>query len=62
MAWRGSTDEVAVLGVRGRIHDGEVVALEGLGDEPVELRGTDLPGDRSDLGVDPPGGLGSEGG
>ena len=44
--------EVAVLRVRGRVGLGEVVALDGLRDEPVELRGTDLPRHGGDLGVD----------
>ena len=44
--------EVAVLRIRGRVGRGEVVALDGLGDEPVELRRTDPTGDGGDLGVD----------
>ncbi len=44
--------EVAVLRVRGRVDVGEVVALDRLGDEPVQLRGTDATGDGGDLGVD----------
>ncbi len=32
-----------------------MVALDGFGDEPVELRGSDLAGDGRDLHVDPPG-------
>ncbi|CAM3910522.1 hypothetical protein NOZE110980_19780 [Nocardioides zeicaulis] len=38
----------------------EVVALDRFGDEPVELRRADLPGDGGDLGVDPPRRLGRE--
>ncbi len=45
--------QVAVLGVRGRVGGGEVEALDGLGDEAVELRGSDPSGDGGDLGVDP---------
>ena len=44
--------EVAVLRIRGRVDVGEVVALDRLGDEPVQLGGTDPTGDRGDLGVD----------
>ena len=44
--------EVAVLRIRGRVDLGEVVALDRLGDEPVQLRRTDPPGDGGDLGVD----------
>ncbi len=44
--------EVAVLRIRGRIDVGEVVALDRLGDEPVELRRTDATGDGGDLRVD----------
>ena len=44
--------EVAVLRIRGRVDVGEVVALDRLGDEPVQLRGTDPTGDGGDLGVD----------
>ncbi|CAM3798774.1 hypothetical protein NOZE110980_15630 [Nocardioides zeicaulis] len=40
--------------------DAEVVPLDGLGDEPVELRSPDLACDGRDLGVDPPGRLGGE--
>ena len=47
--------QVAVLRVSGRVSCREVVALDGLGDESVELRGADLAGDGSDLRVDPPG-------
>ena len=45
--------QVAVLGIRRRVGGGEVEAFDGLGDEPVELRGADASGDRGDLGVDP---------
>ena len=43
-----------VLGVLGGVGGGEVVALDGLGDEPVELRGAEASGDGGDLGVDEP--------
>ena len=43
--------EVAVLRIRGRVGVGEVVALDRLGDEPVQLRRPDPTGDRGDLGV-----------
>ena len=45
----GVDREVAVLGISSRIGGGEVVALDGLRDEPVELRGADPAGDGSDL-------------
>ena len=45
-------EQVAVLRIRGRVDVGEVVALDRLGDEPVQLRGTDPTGDRGDLRVD----------
>ena len=51
VAWRGSTEQVAVLRIRGRIGGCEVVALDGLRDEPVQLGGTDPSGDGGDLGV-----------
>ena len=44
--------EVAVLRIRGRVDVGEVVALDRLGDEPVQLRRTDATGDGGDLRVD----------
>ena len=44
--------EVPVLRIRGRVEPGEVEPLDGLGDEPVQLRRTDPPGDRGDLRVD----------
>ena len=44
--------EVAVLRIRRRLRLGEVEPLDGLGDEPVQLRHTDAPGDRGDLRVD----------
>ena len=43
--------EVAVLRIRSRIDVGEVVAPDGLGDEPVQLRGTDPTSHGSDLGI-----------
>jgi hypothetical protein len=53
-----------VFGVSGRVHHvlGELEASDRFGDEAVELCGADLPGDGGDLGVDPPGGFGGEGG
>ncbi len=45
--------QVAVLGIRRRVGGGEVEAFDGLGDEPVELRGADASGDGRHLGVDP---------
>ena len=50
--------EVAVLRVRSRIDGGEVVTLDRLRDEPVQLRRPDTTGDRGDLRVDEPRGLG----
>ncbi|WP_235529700.1 hypothetical protein, partial [Nocardioides sp. Soil774] len=44
--------EVAVLRISSRVGGGEVEPLDRLGDEAVELRGPDLPGDGCDLGVD----------
>ena len=54
--------EVPVLRIRGRVDVGEVEALDRLGDEPVQLRGTDLTGDGGDLGVDERRGLDRQGG
>ena len=53
--------EVAVVRIRGRVESGEVVALDRLGDEPVQLRRTDPTGDGGDLGVDERGGLDRQG-
>ena len=57
VTWRGSTWRYPSSGSVGRIHAGEVEPLDRLRDEPVQLRGTDLPRDRGDLGVDEPGRL-----
>ncbi|CAB4938160.1 unannotated protein [freshwater metagenome] len=46
--------EVPVHGISGRVRLGEVEPLDGLGDEAVQLRGTDFPRDRGDLRVDEP--------
>jgi hypothetical protein len=51
-----------VLRIGGGVGDREVVALDGLGDESVELRGADPAGDGGDLGVDEPRRLGRQGG
>ena len=44
--------QVAVLRIRRGVRVGEVEPLDCLGDEPVELRRADAPGDRGDLRVD----------
>ena len=54
--------EVAVLGIGSRVGEGEVEACDGLRDEPVELGGSDLRGDGGNLGVDPSGCFGGQGG
>ena len=46
--------EVTVLRIRGRVGDREVVAPDRLGDEAVELLGSDPSGDGGDLRVDEP--------
>ena len=56
----GVDGEVAVLRISGRVGSGEVVALDGLRDEPVELGGTDPSGDGGDLRVHEPRSLESQ--
>ena len=54
--------EVAVLRIGGRVDVGEVEPLDRLGDEPVQLRGTDPTGDGGDLRVHERRGLDGQGG
>ena len=54
--------QVPVLGIRSRVDLTQLETFDGVGDEAVELRGTDLPRDRGDLDVDVTSGFTGEGG